>query len=155
MSVLRLKACLRLPLNQILKCLFFLTLHFISLTMIYTFLWLKHKRRAYEWFFGRHPWRSTVTLRKFGLIYMLFSLFLKAVGCQWSITLWREQRWWNSLWLCNKKGIWLHRFFSGIKDGFLCKYILLYSTTNSWFFWPRLFKTPISANPRLNMLIRD
>ena len=30
---------------------------------MYTFLWLKHKRRAYEWFFGRHPWRSTVTLR--------------------------------------------------------------------------------------------
>ena len=29
---------------------------------MYTFLWLKHKRRAYEWFFGRHPWRSTVTL---------------------------------------------------------------------------------------------
>ena len=33
--------------------------------MIYTFLWLKYKRRAYEWFFRRHPWRSTVTLSKF------------------------------------------------------------------------------------------
>ena len=30
--------------------------------MIYAFLWLKHKWHAYEGFFGRHPWRSTVTL---------------------------------------------------------------------------------------------
>ena len=39
-SVLRLQACARLPLNQILKKLFLLILHFISFTMIYTFLWL-------------------------------------------------------------------------------------------------------------------
>ena len=63
-SVLRLKACLRLSLNQILNMFIFLIIHFISFTMIYTFLWLKQKRRAYEWFFGRHSWRSTVTLKK-------------------------------------------------------------------------------------------
>ena len=62
----------------------FLILHVISFTMIYTFLWLKHKRRAYEWFFGRHPWRSTVTLIWRFIITSLVIVIISLINIQCS-----------------------------------------------------------------------
>ena len=94
MPVFRLKACVRLPLNQILKRLFLLILHFISFTMIYTFLWLSAQATRIRMILSKTPLKVHSNLKLYfrgkasssHIFFYLIRFYCRVMWCQLKFT---------------------------------------------------------------------